>query len=183
MREQQIDPKELKTLSDILALVLEEHPGQAASALEAARARAKRNGITGGALKNLLVAIAPNPPAARAARPRTPRAPTGTAASTEVQALRTRVSHLTADVSRLDLDLRGAHASVEALRAELNLTRQARAEAQMALHATQALAPRRALLIVCALIGLVIGIAGTSAFFTLTRPSAGNEVVRYIPGP
>ncbi len=175
MREQ-LDPKELKTLSDILALVLEDQPGQAASALEAVRARARRNGVTGGALKNLFVAIAPNPPARAAARPRTPRGAAGAGATpagaTELQASRARISHLSAEVSRLDLDLRGAHARVEALRSELHLTRQARAEAQQALHATQHAAPRRIMLLVTALCGLLIGIAGTSAVMSFMRTEA-----------
>lgn len=45
------DPKELKILSDILALVLEDQPGQSATALEAIKNRARRNNMTGGALK------------------------------------------------------------------------------------------------------------------------------------
>ena len=177
MREQ-LDPKELKTLSDILALVLEDQPGQAASALEAVRARARRNGVTGGALKNLFVAIAPNPPAKAAPRPRAPRGGAAGAAgatpagSTELQASRVRISHLSAEVSRLDLDLRGAHARVEALRSELHLTRQARAEAQQALLATQHAAPRRIMLLVTALCGLLIGIAGTSAVMSFMRTEA-----------
>lgn len=56
-----IDPKELKILSDILALVLEDQPGQSATALEALRNRAKRNATTGGALKNLFQTIAEDP--------------------------------------------------------------------------------------------------------------------------
>ncbi len=174
MREQ-LDPKELKTLSDILALVLEDQPGQAASALEAVRARARRNGVTGGALKNLFVAIAPNPPAKAAPRPRAPRggaAGATPAGATELQASRARISHLSAEVSRLDLDLRGAHARVEALRSELHLTRQARAEAQQALLATQHAAPRRIMLLVTALCGLLIGIAGTSAVMSFMRAEA-----------
>ena len=175
MREQ-LDPKELKTLSDILALVLEDQPGQAANALEAVRARARRNGVTGGALKNLFVAIAPNPPAKAAPRPRASRggaaAGATLAGATELQASRARISHLSAEVSRLDLDLRGAHARVEALRSELHLTRQARAEAQQALLATQHAAPRRIMLLVTALCGLLIGIAGTSAVMSFMRTEA-----------
>ena len=176
---EQLDPKELKTLSDILALVLEDQPGGAASALEAVRARARRNNITGGALKNLFVAIAPNPPAPGAAklsgtsRPRAPRA--GSAAATEIQAARTRISQLTADVNKLDLDLRGASARIEALRSELHLTRQARAEAQQALLATQNLAPKRVMLMLTALCGLLIGVAGTSAVMMITRTVAADN--------
>lgn len=180
MREQ-IDPKELKTLSDILALVLEDQPGQAASALEAVRARARRNGVTGGALKNLFVAIAPNPPAApapkaaAAPKPRAPRAGTAAATATEMQAARTRISQLSADVSKLDLDLRGATARIEALRSELHLTRQARAEAQQALMATQHLAPKRVMLLLTALCGLLIGVAGTGAVMSATRAPPPNN--------
>ncbi len=180
---QQIDPKELKTLSDILALVLEDQAGEAATALEAVRARARRNAVTGGALKNLFVALAPNPPAAasRAAgapRARAPRA--GSAAATEIQAARTRISQLTADVNKLDLDLRGASARIEALRSELHLTRQARAEAQQALMATQALAPRRIVLVLTALCGLLIGVAGTGAVMTFTRTVAADRAAAVL---
>ena len=176
MREQ-IDPKELKTLSDILALVLDDQPGQAASALDRARARARANGVTAGALKNLFVAIAPNPPApAKPATPR-PRAPrAGSAAAIEMQAARTKISQLYAEKSQLDLDLRGASARIEALRSELHLTRQARAEAQSALAATQTLAPKKVMLLLTALCGLLIGVAGTSAVMLATRPPVADTI-------
>ncbi len=134
-----IDPKELKTLSDILALVLEEQAGQSQSALDALRARAKRSGITGGALKNLFVAIANDPPKTRKADPataaasRAPRAKAGSAAA-EVQAAHVRIAQLAADMRSLDLQLRTANASVAKLEAELDATRQARAHAQASLR-------------------------------------------------
>lgn len=53
-----IDPRELKTLSDILALVLEDQPGGSEAALDALRRRARRDGTTGGALKNLFRQVA-----------------------------------------------------------------------------------------------------------------------------
>jgi hypothetical protein len=55
--QDQPDSKEIKLLSDILALVLEEQVGQSASALEAIRRRAQADRVTGGALKNLFVRI------------------------------------------------------------------------------------------------------------------------------
>jgi len=171
---QDFDPKELKTLSDILALVLEDQPGQAANALEAIRNRARRNNVTGGALKNLFVAIAPNPPkppAPRAAaKPRASRA-AGTGGP-ELQAARTRISQLTADVNKLDLDLRGAAARIEALRSELNITRQARAEAQQALSRASGTTarPRTWLLALCVISGMLIGIAGSSVYSALDPP-------------
>lgn len=135
-----IDPKELKTLSDILALVLEEQAGQSQSALDALRARAKRSGITGGALKNLFVAIANDPPkgrksdaAAAGTAARAPRAKAGSAAA-EVQAAHVRIAQLAADMRSLDLQLRTANASVAQLEAELDATRQARAHAQASLR-------------------------------------------------
>lgn len=143
MQTTSIDPKELKTLSDILALVLEEQAGQSQSALEALRARARKNGITGGALKNLFVSIANDPPppartaASRARADGTPaRAARGKAASAaaEVQAAHVRIAQLAADMRSLDLQLRTANASVASLQAELDATRQARAQAQASLR-------------------------------------------------
>lgn len=128
-----IDPKELKTLSDILALVLEDQPGQAATALEALRVRARRSTVTGGALKNLFVAIANDPPAPAARAPA--RAPRGKAA--EVQAAHARIAQLAADMRGLDLELRTARAQVATLQAELDATREARAQAQANLSRVQ----------------------------------------------
>lgn len=177
---QAFDPKELKTLSDILALVLEDQPGQSASALEAIRARARRNAVTGGALKNLFVAIAPNPPAPRApAAPRS-RAPRAAATAPELQAARTRISQLTADVNRLDLDLRGSTARIEALRGELNLTRKARAEAQQALMSvTRESQPRKLLMILCLICGVLLGIAGSSMVHAV-MPPLKTDNARYL---
>lgn len=57
-----IEPRELKALSDILALVLDDQPGGAAAALEAVRRRARHDSVTGGALKDLfrLVSTVPS---------------------------------------------------------------------------------------------------------------------------
>lgn len=177
---QNIDPKELKTLSDILALVLEDQPGQSASALEAIRARARRNAVTGGALKNLFVAIAPNPPAPRAPAASRTRAPKAAATTAEMQAARTRISQLTADINRLDLDLRGATARIESLRSELNLTRQARAEAQQALlRVNHDSRPRKILMALCLICGVLLGIAGTSMVNAVMPPSHTDNA-RYL---
>ncbi|MCQ8240980.1 hypothetical protein [Rhizosaccharibacter radicis] len=180
----EFDPKELKTLSDILALVLEEQPGQAATALEALRTRARRNAITGGALKNLFVAIAPNPPPKAAPRARASRA-TGAAGGADMQAARTRISQLTADVNKLDLDLRGASARIEALRSELHQTRKARAEAQQALLAAEGRTPKRLLLLLSALGGLVIGVAVTSTVTLIghgERQPTDNSIYLHTEG-
>lgn len=53
MSETPIDAAELRLLSHIIALVLDEQPGQSAAALEALRRRAAASRTTAGALKNL----------------------------------------------------------------------------------------------------------------------------------
>ncbi|MCQ9156082.1 hypothetical protein [Acidomonas methanolica] len=160
-----IDPKELKILSDILALVLDEQAGQAVNALEAVRNRARRNAVTAGALKNLFVAIAPNPPRARATRT---RAASG-AAARETQDSRQRIMTLTEDLRRLDLDLRTSRARVEQLRTELHLTQAARAEIQTQLANARAMNRplRMSVIWLACLVGLLLGIAGTQFVHTL----------------
>ncbi|MDF7673985.1 hypothetical protein PT277_07825 [Acetobacteraceae bacterium ESL0709] len=54
------DPKELRLLADILALVLDDEVGQAEAALERLRQRAKQQSLSGGALKNLIITLAEN---------------------------------------------------------------------------------------------------------------------------
>lgn len=56
-----LDPREVKVLADILALVLEDQPGSSAVALETLRRKAQQNRVTGGALKNLFQSIAAKP--------------------------------------------------------------------------------------------------------------------------
>ncbi|AQS85954.1 MAG: hypothetical protein ABF876_12095 [Acetobacter aceti] len=161
------DPKELKVLSDILALVLEDQAGQSEAALSALRARAQRNKITGGALKNLFTAIAPNPPkrtGAAAPRPRASRS----AAAGDVQLERQRVRELSENLNRLDMELRNVRASNASLKAELFLTQQARAETQSLLVAAQSATHTRFGLIgVVLLVGCIAGVAGGELFHSL----------------
>lgn len=161
------DPRELKVLSDILALVLEDQEGQSAAALNALRARARKNGTTGGALKNLFVAIAPNPPQRSRAKPRAPRNET----NGDLQVARQQVVTLTNNLRQMDLEMRNARARLEAVRAELYQTQQSRAEIQARLVARDARKPWLSVLIWCGFaVGILIGIAGTqfvhSAFDT-----------------
>jgi len=53
-----LDPAEIRLVSGIAALVLDEQPGQAAAAIAALRRRAEQAGITGGALKTLFERLA-----------------------------------------------------------------------------------------------------------------------------
>jgi TonB family protein len=54
---EQLDPKEAKILSDILALTLDDQVGASMTALQKIQQRAKQDGITGGALKNVFSRI------------------------------------------------------------------------------------------------------------------------------
>lgn len=178
------DPKELKILSDILALVLEEHAGQSENALAAIRARAKKNQVTGGALKNLFSAIAPNPPPKAAPKPRAPRTTkTGTAAAKEIQESHARISKLTDSIRKLDLELRDARAHNAALRSELYQTQQARAETQAALSIVQTRqAPRRSGgLVVAVAVGVLTGFALTEMWHTLVSSSPAQASAAYPP--
>ncbi len=58
MADTQIDTAELRLLANIIALVMDDQPGQSAAALEALRRRAAASGVTGGALKNLFERLA-----------------------------------------------------------------------------------------------------------------------------
>ncbi|NHN89711.1 hypothetical protein [Acetobacter conturbans] len=160
------DPKELKVLSDILALVLEDQPGQSETALAAIRARALRNKVTGGALKNLFTSIAPNPPK-RAATTGT-RARTSKTPSADIQIERQRVRDLSENLNRLDMELRSVRASNASLKAELFLTQQARAETQSRLVAAQSSShPRFGLIGIAFIVGCIAGVAGTELFHSL----------------
>ena len=166
-----LDPKELKVLSDILALVLEDQAGQSEAALSALRSRAQRNKITGGALKNLFTAIAPNPPKRTSTASPRPRATTRSAAAAgDVQLERQRVRELSENLNKLDMELRNVRASNASLKAELFLTQQARAETQSLLVAAQSATHTRFGLIgVVLLVGCIAGVAGGELFHSL-RP-------------
>jgi hypothetical protein len=163
-----LDPRELKVLADILALVLEEHPGSSSNALDALRKRAQRNAITGGALKNLFIAIAPEPPARTRARARADSAGSDSGMST---AARAQITTLTNDLRRLDRDLRTARAQGESLRAELDQTRMARATLQSQLSAMRNRAPlRNSLVAIAFVVGTLVGIASTQFVHRLELP-------------
>ncbi|MBR2124459.1 MAG: hypothetical protein IJ934_04720 [Acetobacter sp.] len=129
-----IDPKEIKILSDILALVLEEHPGQSSTALETLRRRAKRNNTTGGAIKNLFQVLATNPSKAREASSASSRSRNSTRAkqqaASDTDTYRTQLQEMRESISRLDYKLKTVIAQNASLEHELDLTRQSRAELQ-----------------------------------------------------
>lgn len=83
---EELEPREVKVLADILALVLEDQPGSSAVALETLRRKARQSRVTGGALKNLFQSIAAHPPekaVGRTASRPIPDTPEGMQASIE----------------------------------------------------------------------------------------------------
>ncbi|WP_308720443.1 hypothetical protein [Komagataeibacter xylinus] len=190
---QTIDPRELRILSDILALVLDENAGQSETALAAIRARAGKNQVTGGALKNLFTAIAPNPPPKAAPKPRAPRATKASAAAKkEIEESHARIAEMAESIRTLDatlrdtrVELRASLARNDALTAELRQTQQARAETQAALSAAQNTARpparRSSGLIVAAAVGALTGFALTEAFHLLAQPSPAQASATYPP--
>ncbi|MFT8540654.1 hypothetical protein [Acetobacter sp.] len=135
----EIDPKELKILSDILALVLEDHPGQSDTALQALRNRARKNSTTGGALKNLFQTIAVNPSKAKSTTRQTgARASASKPRTTDMpDQYRVQLREMADSITRLDRNLRVAHSQNETLKSELYLTQKSRAELQTHLATLQ----------------------------------------------
>lgn len=156
---QKLDPKELKVLADILALVLEDQPGQSANALEAIKKRAQKNGTTGGALKNLFTNIVNNPPTKAKANSNQPKKNND---SEDLLKARSQISTLTHSINQLDTSLRNLRRQNESLRSELLLTQRSRAEIQATLAAASDKFPFKTIIIIIALLcGLFCGIAGT----------------------
>lgn len=170
------DPKELKILSDILALVLEDQPGQSSSALDAIKNRARRDNVTGGALKNLFQAIAPNPSQVRNSR-------TTRVNNTPADEYRVKLRQMTDSINKLDRDLRSTRAQNENLKSQLYMTQQARAETQAMLSQLQAndTYPRLLIIGVATVAGLLTGIAGTEVFHLLQHAvSSATDNARYL---
>src|SRR5579884_3850705 len=108
-----LDPLEVKVLGDLLALVLEEQPGSAETALAAIRRRAQQEGISGGAIKNLFLQLA---------RQTGEKAQTDPARAAEAE----RLHLMLAERSR---QLAAAQAEIARLQAELAKERAARPHA------------------------------------------------------
>lgn len=174
---QQIDPKELKVLADILALVLEDQPGQSANALEAIKKRAKKNATTGGALKNLFTNIANNPPQRKASTTQTRK----NNASADLIKARSQISDLTHSINQLDSAIRNLRKQNEALRSELLLTQRSRAEIQTALSVASEKSPYKTVLIIVSLLcGLLFGIAGTAVVNSATNQPHQPDNTYYL---
>lgn len=171
------DPKELKILSDILALVLEDQPGQSATALETIKNRARKNKITGGALKNLFQAIAPDPSQARPKRS-TSRART----STIPDEYRTQLRQMAESITRLDTDLRASRTQNDQLRLQLQKAAQEQNNAQnlLADQMTRIRYPSLPMILVVLAAGILSGIAGTEVFHLIQHLTNTAEITRSL---
>lgn len=167
----EIDPKELKILSDILALVLEDHPGQSDTALQALRNRARKNNTTGGALKNLFQTIAVNPSKAKTASRQTgTRASSSKAKTTDMpDQYRIQLREMADSITRLDRNLRVAYSQNETLKSELYLTQKSRAELQTHLATLQSRHryKKPVAIAMTLLVGLLVGVMGSQALHML----------------
>ncbi|MFH7810938.1 MULTISPECIES: hypothetical protein [Acetobacter] len=167
----EIDPKELKILSDILALVLEDHPGQSDTALQALRNRARKNSTTGGALKNLFQTIAVNPSKVKSTTRQTgTRASASKPRTTDMpDQYRVQLREMADSITRLDRNLRVAHSQNETLKSELYLTQKSRAELQTHLATLQAAkrVQKPLTIAIGLLVGMLVGVAGSQAVHAL----------------
>ncbi|WP_157070836.1 hypothetical protein [Neokomagataea thailandica] len=146
----QLDPREIKTLSDILALVLDEQPGTSANALHALKLRAARNQTTGGALKNLFNHLIHS--------------------STDQTHTRRRITHLTQRLQKADENARRAEQHIQALRTALHSTKQEHAHLRHALsNKSTSFSWSKTLFIVTLLSGVLLGIAGAEIVHTFTE--------------
>nr|WP_294916425.1 hypothetical protein [uncultured Neokomagataea sp.] len=141
----QLDPRETKILSDILALVLDEQSGTSENALNALKLRAARSSITGGALKNLFTHLI------------------------HTNGDQHQITQLTQRLQKADESVYRAARQIESLRTALHNAQQEHAHLRHALSdKSSPFAWPKTTLIVTALFGLLLGIAGAEIIHTLT---------------
>ncbi|MQR97945.1 hypothetical protein [Gluconobacter aidae] len=154
------DPREIKILSDILALVLDEQPGHAATALERIRQMARRDGVTGGALKNLF-----------ATRIGTL---SGKDETDREKRLREHISGLERRLGQSESDTRTAQMRLGRCQTDLGLI-------QLELATLRMQRPWRYIAIVFAAgAGLLVGIAGTQFYHSLSVTRAPIDRASYL---
>jgi len=165
---EKLDPKEAKILADILALTLDEQPGASMTALQKIQQRAKQDGITGGALKNIFTRIASDlPRSGDSRRGEQSGAPGGTFNSTQ---LRSTIASQAASISLLEQRL-------ALLQARLSQNEASRRQE----HHTMMWAARR-LGVKTAIGGLVMGAILTAlAAYELPAPAAMVPQARFLP--
>jgi len=149
-----LDPKEAKILADILALTLDEQPGASMTALQKIQQRARQDGITGGALKNIFSRVASDVPRASEGR----GAPGGTFNATQ---LRSTIAAQAASISLLEQ-------RVALLQARLSQT-----EASRRQEREELMWSGRRLSIKTAVVGLVLGavLTGLVAYMLPAPPA------------
>lgn len=171
---EEINSKELKILADILALVLEEQEGQSQNALQTLKKRAKKDMVTGGALKNLFNTIAINPP-----KQKNTNKPKAETTDTTIKLLhaRTQLTKLTNTIDDLDATIKSLQRHNETLRSELILKQKSRVELEAALYVAESKASFRSTLIIASILfGLFCGIAGTVVVHSISPPPRDNTI-------
>lgn len=160
-----MDPKEIKILSDILALVLEDQQGQSDSALEALKARARRDGVTGGALKNLFQTLAPDIDRLDLMHKAADEAEIRTLENT-LHTLRIQLHDRGEIMNRMEHNLRIVRGNNENLQSQLHAANAAFAEAnqKLGMKMMDSSYPRLVIIFVAVAAGLLAGIAGTQLF-------------------
>jgi len=154
------DPREIKILSDILALVLDEQPGHAATALERVRQMARRDGVTGGALKNLFTTRI--------------RTISGNNETEREKRLREQISRLERRLGQSESDTRTAQARLGRCQTDLGLI-------QLELATLRMQRPWRYIAIIfAAAAGLLVGIAGTQFYHSLSVTRAPIDRASYL---
>lgn len=151
------DERETKILADILALILEEQPGEAHAALDALRTRAIRSDVTGGALKNLFSHLITEPRSTGPSAMERQLLQRLRRAENELKQRQARASTLNAFPTRLQQD-----------NEDLVLKRSSQRDFT---HW------RRTSLALCLLTGLLLGIAGSQLVHSLTdRPPVSRPL-------
>jgi TonB family protein len=139
---EKLDPKEAKILADILALTLDEQPGASMTALQKIQQRARQDGITGGALKNIFTRVASD----------MPRGGSGESAGSAFNSTQLRST----------IAAQGASISLLEQRVALLQARLSQAEASRRQERSDMAGVARRLAIKTALVGLLIGVGLTA---------------------
>lgn len=145
----QLDPRETKILSDILALVLDEQHGASENALNAIKQRATRNSTTGGALKNLFTRLIN--------------------ASADPTHDQRHIAQLTQRLHKAEHDAQHSLRQIETLRTALHNALREQKHLRLALsEKSSPFEWSKATFLIAAFIGLLLGIAGAEIVHTFT---------------
>ncbi|QDH16414.1 hypothetical protein [Swingsia samuiensis] len=153
------DPKELKILSDILALVIEEPKESASNILDTLRLRAKRNSITGGTLKNIFIQLANDQTR---------------------QDFKRQNAQLISRIHKLERELESSKNTLRSFQSAFHQSQQKNSSLQNDLLAQRVQRSWRYVTIIIGFAaGLLIGVASTEFYHTLTDKSPVDRSVYF----